>query len=656
MKVSHILVSLCFLPVAAVARPLLPVLDAAQIAGKCDAALAHAAKTVKRMEARAGSAGIFDEWNRLQIDLENVLGPAYLLANVHTGKAARDAGDACVLKMTKFNTDLFQNEKLFKRIHGVRAANAHQAMLKKDLIEGFEDAGVTLPLDKRKRAKEIIDKLEDLRQAFDRNVRDDKTKVVMAPDEMAGMPESYVAAQKKDEKGNYVLGLDYPAYVPFITNASNEDARKRLWTAKQHQGGEVNLALIDEIFQLRLELARLYDLKSYGAYAIRRKMAENPENVEKFLGEVKSAVNALEKKELEEMRVVKSQDAAHQPPAPLADTKLFRWDLSYYQEKIRKARYSIDQEALRKYFPTDKSVDFTLLVASTLYGVKFNEVKVPVWHPDVKYYDVLDARTGKFISGFYLDLFPREGKFNHAAAFPIYGVSRLAHRTPLTVLVTNFNRKGLDHNELETLLHEFGHVLHGVLSRADYNPHAGTSVMRDFVEAPSQMFEEWARREQTLALFKQVCPDCPQLDKQEIKRLDDARKYGKGIQYARQWLYASFDMALVSGTPGAALPVWKRMEGETPLGYVDGTLFPAQFSHIAGGYAAGYYGYMWSEVMALDMLSAYGDNLLDPKVGKRYRDTILAQGGQKHPAQLVKDFLGRAPNSKAFFAEITGAR
>ena len=222
--------------------------------------------------------------------------------------------------------------------------------------------------------------------------------------------------------------------------------------------------------------------------------------------------------------------------------------------------------------------------------------------------------------------------------------------------MTNFNRQGLDHNELETLLHEFGHVLHGVLSQADYNPHAGTSVMRDFVEAPSQMFEEWGRREQTLALFKQVCPDCPQLTKDEIKRLDAARKYGRGMRYARQWLYAAFDMALTSEKPEAALAVWRRMEGETPLGYVEGTWFPASFSHIAGGYAAGYYGYMWSEVMALDMLSAFGDNLLDPSVGKRYRDIILAQGGQKHPAQLVRDFLGREPDSKAFFKEIIGER
>jgi thimet oligopeptidase len=181
-------------------------------------------------------------------------------------------------------------------------------------------------------------------------------------------------------------------------------------------------------------------------------------------------------------------------------------------------------------------------------------------------------------------------------------------------------------------------------------------VKRDFVEAPSQMFEEWARREQPLALFKQVCPGCPQLTSAEIERLESARKYGKGIQYARQWLYATFDMTL-SSEPQPPLALWKSLEQATPLGHVEGTSFPSAFSHIAGsGYAAGYYGYMWSEVIALDMLTPFKKDMLDPKVGLRYRDNILAQGGQREEMQSVRGFLGRDPSNEAFFAEITGRR
>jgi thimet oligopeptidase len=199
--------------------------------------------------------------------------------------------------------------------------------------------------------------------------------------------------------------------------------------------------------------------------------------------------------------------------------------------------------------------------------------------------------------------------------------------------------------------------LHGVLSLADYNGDAGTATVQDFVEAPSQMFEEWVRRPESLRLFRQVCSTCPELDPELIKRINQARKFGAGIYYARQLLYASYDMSLTGEHPGDALEVWNRMEAEGPLGHVEGTIFPANFQHIANnGYGAGYYGYMWSQVLALDMLAAFGDNLMNPEVGQRFRATILANGGQVPAKDLVRQFLGREPNSEAFFAEITGKR
>jgi thimet oligopeptidase len=208
---------------------------------------------------------------------------------------------------------------------------------------------------------------------------------------------------------------------------------------------------------------------------------------------------------------------------------------------------------------------------------------------------------------------------------------------------------------METLMHEFGHVLHGVLSKAQYISQAGTSVKRDFVEAPSQMFEEWVRREETLALFRKVCADCPALSKEEIARLNEAQRFGKGIHYSFQHLAASFDMAL-SKKPEKPLDVWKRLESEQPQGTTDFTLRPAAFPHLIAGYGAGYYGYMWSEVIALDMLSAFEAKMLDPKVGARYRDTILAQGSQEEEMDMVRKFLGREPNNNAFLEEISGKR
>ena len=649
LLISGVLASL---PVAAApARPTVPLLDAAAITKACDAGIAKARKSIAAMEAKKGAGDIFNEWNRLQMLIEDTINPIYLLGSVHPEKPVRDAAEPCLTLYTTLSTDLFQNEKLFERVKAAKPQGPTQAKLRKDLMEGFEDSGVALPPDKRKRAKEIFDKLEQLRQAYDRNVRDDPTKITFTPAEVEGLPESYLKDKKKDIGGNYVLGLDAPSYQPFMTNAKSDVARERYYRAKLSEGGAPNLKLLEEMFQLRKELAGLYGLPTFAHYGVRRKMVEKPEVVTQFLTEVKSAVTELEKKDVEELRTEKAKDLG----TPLAQTQINRWDTSYYQERIRKARFSIDQEELRKYFPTDKAVDFTLLVSETLYGVKFKPVKVAAWHPEVRYYDVLDGKTGKFLSGFYIDLYPREGKYNHAAAFPVRGVSRITGRTPLSVLVVNFNRNGLDHNEMETLLHEFGHVLHGVLSKADYNPHGGTATVQDFVEAPSQMFEEWVRREQPLSLMKKVCPECPHLTKEQIDRLDAARKYGRGLRYARQWLYAAFDMEL-SQNPQPPLDLWKRMEAATPLGHVEGTMFPASFGHIASNYAAGYYAYMWSEVLALDMLSAFKHDMLDPKVGARYRETILAQGGQAEAMTLVKRFLGREPSREAFFQEITGKR
>ena len=649
-----ILAAAPFLPCAAASqppRPLAPLHDAAGVERACRDGIAEAEKTIAAMQARRGAGAIFDEWNRLQIQMEDVLNPVYLLGSVSPDKAVRDASEPCLQKFTTLGTDLFQNEKLFARVNAAAPANPHQAKLKKDLIEGFEDSGVALPPEKRARAKAIFEKIEELRQEFDRDIRDDPTKVKFTAVEMEGMPEGYLKSRKPDADGNYVLALDYPSYFPFMQNARGEEPRRRYYMAKLNEGGAKNLDRLQEIFKLRQELAGLNGLPSFADYALRRRMVQTPATVDKFLADVKGAVTELEKKEVEELRAEKAKDLGK----ARADAKIERWDIAYYSEKVRRERFSVDQEKLRKYFPTDKAVEYTLLVAQTLYGVKFREVKVAAWHADVRYFDVLDAKTGRYISGFYLDLYPREGKFNHAAAFPIRGVSRLAGRTPLSALVTNFNREGLNHDELETLMHEFGHVLHGVLSRTDYNSQAGTSVKGDFVEAPSQMFEEWARREQPLALFGKVCPECPQLTHDDIGRLEAARRYGQGIRYARQWLFATFDMALATD-PQPPLAVWKKLESATPLGYVEGTSFPSSFSHIANQYAAGYYGYMWSEVLALDMLSPFKANMLDPRVGARFRDTILAQGGQQEEMAMVRRFLGRAPSSKAFFAEITGQR
>jgi thimet oligopeptidase len=643
-------------------RSVIPLLDAAAINKRCDAELTSARAAIAALEKDKRPARLLPDLNRLQQRVGAFANPVYLLANVAVDKPTRDAAQQCIEKLSPLSTELYQSVPLFQRVQAFKAADGIDRRYREELLENFEDSGASLPADKRARAKAITDELDVLGLAFQKAVNEDPTTVTLTVAEADGLPEAWLAARKRDAAGNLVLGMNYPTVVPFFSNATNEEARRKVWMAFQNQGGVANLERLDKALKLRHELAQLHGQPDYATLALKRRMAETPKAVQDFLTGVREAVNQGEQRELGELRAEKAALTGK----PVDQVQVQRWDTTYLQERLKRSRYAIDQEKLRAYFPTGKAVDFSIKVAERLYGIQFVAAKVPVWHPDVRYYDVFEATDkagkpvkpgkGNFIGGVYLDLSPRDGKYNHAAAFPVVAGSRLSGQKPASVLVTNFNPQGLDHDELETMLHEFGHVLHGVLSTARYIDQAGTSVKRDFVEAPSQMFEEWARRPETLAVFAEVCSECPRLSAEQLQQLDRARKFGRAMRYSRQWQYASYDMRLHTGVPQPALDTWVALEKSMPLGYVAGTNFPAGFGHLMGGYAAGYYGYLWSEVMALDMLSAFQGKLMDPATGKRYRELILSRGGEVAPLAMVEAFLGRKPSTDAFFAEITGKR
>jgi thimet oligopeptidase len=643
-------------PSVAPPRVTLPILDAVTLTAASTQMLRDARERMLALETvplgEATPERILDEWDAGAMALEDIVGPVAILNNVHPDRAVRDAADAAMRQLASFQVELFQNEALFERVRAVVPETPAQARLKKDLLEAFEDSGVALPPARRGRAREISERLTALNQEFARNIRDNTTRLTFTAEECAGLPASYLARVPRDETGAITVGFDYPDFTPFMANAHHEGARRRYYLAYLNRGTPRNLEILDEIVALRREIASLYDLPSYAHFITRRRMVGSPEVVRDFLAEVKAVIAEGERRDLEELRALKAEMTG----TPLADTTLARWDVPFYSERLRERRYAVDQEELRKYFPMPQAVEWLLSVSSRVFGVRFAPARVPVWHEDVLYYDVFDADDDRFMGGLYMDLYPREGKFTHAAAWPVRGVSRHAGRTPITVLVTNFDRRGLTHDEVETLFHEFGHALHGVLSETEYNQHAGTNVERDFVEAPSQMLEEWTRRLESLQAIRDVCPNCPVLDEAMVERLAAARRFGQGITYGRQHLYAAYDMALYVETTGPVMDTWRLMEAETTLGYAEHTEFPGTFAHIAGGYAAGYYGYMWAEVLALDMLSAFDGNLMNPEVGRRLRREVLSRGGEEGARELVERFLGRPVNTQAFFDEITGRR
>jgi thimet oligopeptidase len=635
-------------------RTVLPIHDPVSLDHSCRRVLELAREQVGEMEKICsidpGSAVLLEAWDELEVLIEDVFGPVSLMNEVHPVRSVREAADAHLIDLVSFTTELYQNERLYEGLLRVEPSRTEEVQMKRDLLESFEDSGVSLPAEDRGRIREISETITALSQEFAKNIREQAAKMRFTPAEVDGLPGT-VLSELEQDGDDLLVGFDYPEYNPFMMTVHDEEARKRLFVAYQQRGGKRNLEILDQIVELRRELAAFYGLPSFAHYITRRRMVETPETVHAFLDDVLDAVREREVKDVEELRSAKSEATG----TARNETEIFRWDVAYWSERVREQRYAIDQEEMRKYFPTLPSLEWVLAITERLYGIRFDRIEVPVWHRDVLYFDVIDDDGGEFIGGIYLDLYPREGKYKHAAAWPVRGVSRRKGRKPLSVLVTNFDRRGLTHQELETLLHEFGHVLHGVLSRTWFCSHAGTGVQRDFVEAPSQMYEEWGRRLESLALLAEICPECPRIDRDLVERIDASRRFGRGIHYARQHLYASFDMALAGESGGRALEVWRSMESITPLGYVERTMFPAAFGHITGGYAAGYYGYLWSETIARDLLSVFGSNLMDPGRGRRFRREILERGGEVPARQLVEEFLGRPVSPEAFIRELEGA-
>lgn len=640
---------------AASERPAIPILDAPTLTAACSQAIDDAKAAYARMEAlpveQAGVATVLDVWDDTYIALEDVSGPVGTLVNVHPDQKVRDAGRACRVRIESFLGEVYQSDRLFERVSAVKTTNAVELELKNDIIAAFEESGVTLPKVKRARAKEIADRITALAQEYNKNIRDNNTKLTFTPAEYEGLPPSYIERVKKPD-GTIEVTLDNPDYFPFMASSGNDEARKRYYIAYYRRGGARNLAILEEAVKLRKELASLHGARSFAHYALTRQMAGTPEAVQKLVDEVAAANAGIEKRNLEELRKLKAETLG----TPLADTRLTRWDLSYWRDRYSQRHFRIDQESTRKYFPPEATLAWLIDVTERVYTLKFEKSQAPLWHPDVLVYDVQDASTEAFLGTVYVDLYPREGKLKTAASSTPRSGSTRAGRTPIGVVIANFDRKGLSFSSVEVFFHEFGHAMHDILSETKYASNAGTSTETDFVEAPSQIYEEWARRPQTLALLRAHCGGCPEVDATIVKAILDARKFGDVLFDSVNLEWTRLDMALSAEAPGRPMEHWQKIEGASPLGHVPGSEMPGIFHHVLGGYAARYYGYVWAEVIGKDMLSAWGNDLLDARVGTRFRKMVLARGGEEPARRMVERFLGRPMSSKAFFDELNGMR
>lgn len=625
--------------------------SAADIRADCQDMLADLKQSESRLAQAADSSAPspLAELDAMTRRAEDTLGPLAVLVAVSPRKAIRDAGEACDRDYQTYASGFLQNAAVYARLNQVQPADDIDRRFLRDTLDSFEDAGVALPAERQQRVREINDELTALTQAFERRIREDRTQLFFTKAELAGVPAGVWKLAPRDAKGRYRLGLDQATVFPVLENATVSATRERMWRAFQSMGGRENIETLAALTQRRRELARLLGHASYGDFVLRRRMARGEAEVQAFLGTVKDAVRSRELTDLAELRIAK---AVHLKQG-VDRAALERWDTSFYAERVRRARFDVDQEQFRRHFPPDASLRFVFRLAERLFGVTFAPVEGPnrqrLWHTEARAYVVTDSETKAQLGTLFVDLYPRADKFNHAAVWGLRNASSLADRRPAAALVVNFNRQGLTLDELETLLHEFGHALHSLLSKTRYAAQGGTSVQLDFVEAPSQMLEDWVYDAKVLKLFAEVCPRCRPVPPALLAQAREARDFGKGIQFSRQHLFASYDLALHGRDAAEPMALWAQMEGATPLGHVSGSVFPAGFEHIASGYAAGYYGYLWSLVLAEDLRTAFTADRLDAQAGRRYRESVLENGGQVAPAELMQRFLGRPTDSRAFF-------
>lgn len=629
---------------------------AAEVNADCDQLLAALKLQREALAQLAGRPGrdVLAAFDAMVREAEDRLGPMQLLSGVHPDKAVRDACDACNLAFQAFIGEFNQDARLFALLEAVQPQDAIDHGYRRDQLESFEDAGVALAPAAQARARELNVEITALVQDFERRTREDTTKLAFSAAELMGVPRSLWRRAPRDAQGRYLLGLDESIALAVLRDAENAATRERMWRALFNLGGDANLQTLAQLAALRREYARLFGFDSYADQTLRRRMVGNEAAAQAFLSEVKAAVR---ERELSDLAILRAAKAEHLH-TPVAATALQRWDTAFYLERTRKARFRIEQVQFRAGFPPEAAMAFMFGLAERLFGVGFTPLAAKLWHPDVRAFEVRDIASKAVLGTLYLDLFPRDGKEGSGAyVAPVRNASTLVGRRPTAALVTNLNRQGLTLEDLsETLLHEFGHALHALLSQTRYAGQGGLNVKLDFVEAPSQMLEDWVYDPQVLAVFAQVCPACKPVSPERLARAWQAREFGQGVLVARQHLYATYDLALygkaVDGAAVDPMALWAAMEGATPLGHVAGSRFPASFSHVAGGYAAGYYSYLWSLVLAADLRTAFAPDRLSAEVGGRYRRTILENGGQVPPAELMQQFLGRASDSRAFFKSL----
>src|SRR5437660_1976078 len=534
-----------------------------------------------------------------------------------------------------------------------------------ETMRDYRRAGLALPPEKRKEVEQLRKELAKLGTDFDTNIVNAKAPVVFTKAELEGVPESFFASPgvKTGDDAYAVLANVTWHYNTVEDNAKSETTRKKLYVARDTLAKDTNQTVLNQMLVLRNKIALRLGYKSWDDYQTEIKMAKNGAGAKSYIDNLIIGIQPKFDAELSTLQKMKAADT-NDPNA-----RIDVWDWRYYTNQLNKQKYAVDKQALRVYFPFQKALEGMFSIYQSIFGLKFEKITAPYkWIDDLQLFLVTDSASGEPLGMFYLDMFPREGKFNHFAEFEIIGGKLLPDRKyqrPTVALLCNFPPPSADkpsllsHSDVETLFHEFGHALHTITTRAKYGRFAGTNVPRDFVEAPSQMLQNWVWDKKVLDTFAADYRDpSKKIPAEIIKKMNDAKLATAGVIYRRQFAFASLDLALhdqhPENDPYDCVAMSNHILEKVFLPIDPNTTFVSYFGHL-NGYDGGYYGYAWADAIAADMATVFEkakDGYLDRQAGSRLRHEIYEQGDSRDVTLSIEKFLGRGQSIEPFLKKI----
>ncbi|HEU0239110.1 MAG TPA: M3 family metallopeptidase [Micromonosporaceae bacterium] len=631
------------------------------VAGATEAAIANARERIAALVARAGASAsgddavaLLDLFDEATADLGNVGALAGLIAKCHPDAAMRDAADAAEQEISKVITDLSLDPEIYQALAAldVTSTDAGTRHYVDKTLRDFRRAGVDRDDTTRARIRTLQEELVTVGQAFDRNIRADTKVAALEPAALDGLPADYVRAHPVDDDGLVRISTDYPDYMPFMMYARDAAAREQMWRLFRQRAYPANTDVLRSLVERRHELASLLGYPSWAQYVTEDKMIGSATAAGDFIARITDASQVRAARDYDALLARKRADD------PTADAVL-PWDTSYLDDRLKAEKLAFDTQAVRPYFEYGRVKAGLMGLVERMFGVEFRRrTDLPVWHPDVEAYDVVAAGTNgddanlageRLLGRIFLDMHPRADKYSHAAMFSMV-TGKAGRRVPECALLCNLPRPDADpallaHADVVTFFHEFGHLIHHIVGgHQRWHGTSGIATEWDFVEAPSQLLEEWTFDAGTLAPFAVHYETGEPLPADTVAKLRTAAEFGKGLFVRQQMFYASLSLELYRHDPATIdLVALEReaMESHTPFKHVDDTFMHLSFGHL-DGYSAIYYTYMWSLVIAKDLFTRFAsEGLPAPAASHAYRDAVLASGGRAPAADIVREFLGR---------------